>query len=578
MRILGLTAWFHDSSACLVEDGRIVAFAEEERFSRVKHSAAYPSSAVDYCLRQAGIDGSGLNVLVFYLNPLRTARANFAYLLKRFPLSLNLLRPGATLVPMSHRYAQMFNLEQTLTPFLPKGAARPTVVALDHFRTHQASAFLCSPFPEAAILTMDMAIDGTTQTIAHGRGSGIRQVLQHRLPHGWAMLYTALTRYLGFQFFDEYKVMGMAAYGQPSSLGFIERELYRLDDETGAFELNLRYFSFQHHALRRLWSHRLVSALGPPRDSARPLEQRDYDLAASVQVATERFGVRMARLARKLTGSDALTLSGGVAQNVLMNQRIAESGIFKEIFVQPLAGDAGCALGGALYHYHVTLGKPRGGSLEHLYLGPSFESQYEAVLSRNHLQFHRDPSAAATIARALADGLIVGFFSGRMEAGPRALGGRSILADPRRADTKDVLNRRVKHREHFRPFAPSVLEEFYDAVFEPLPAAGSLPFMITTANVRADMRDKVPAITHQDGTARPQVVSRRHHPRYWAVIEEFRKLTGIPLVVNTSFNDNEPIVCTPQDAVDCFLRTEIDLLAFDDYLVFRRENRAVLAS
>jgi carbamoyltransferase len=267
-------------------------------------------------------------------------------------------------------------------------------------------------------------------------------------------------------------------------------------------------------------------------------------------------------------------MAGGVVQNVLMNQRIIESGVFRQVFAQPLASDVGCSLGAALYHYHCTLNQPRRFVMEHLYYGPEYRAEYKAALQTNGLKYRRldDPSPA--VARAIADGAVVGFFCGRMEAGPRALGGRSILADPRRHDMKDTLNLRVKHREHFRPFAPSCLEEHLSEVFEVSSASRSYGYMITTASVRPEMRNKVPTITHNDGTARPQSVSRASNPLYWNVINEFRELTGIPLVVNTSFNDNEPIVCTPQDAINCFLRTHMDLLVLENYLVYREDNEA----
>jgi carbamoyltransferase len=576
MNVLGFSAWFHDSAACLLRDGQVVAFAEEERFSRRKHTPAYPQQSIEYCLETGGLRLDDLDAVVFYLDPLTLIVNNIWYLLSQFPGSLKLFRAGTTVVPVPQRYSNLLRMKSVLCR--NHGASgRFRLVTLPHYRTHQGAAFLCSPFEEAAIVTMDVAVDGTTQTIAHGRGNRIENRLTHRLPHGWGMLYSLFTQLVGFKYYDEYKVMGMSAYGEPTHVAFIEERLYRLDDETGAFSLNLDYFAFQHHGMRRIWSDRLLKEIGPPRDPDQPLEQRHYDLAASAQRATERFGIRMARLAKRLTGADNLTMAGGVVQNVLMNQAIADSGIFARTFFQPLASDVGGPLGAALYHYHCELGHPRAFQMEHLYWGPEYAAEYDSTLVRNGLRFRRFENPAPEIAKAIADGAVVGLVCGRMEAGPRALGARSIMADPRRADMKDTLNLRVKHREHFRPFAPSCLEERLADVFEPLPGCESMGYMVVTARVRDEWRARVPAITHQDGTARVQSVARATSPLYWDIIREFEKLTGVPLVINTSFNDNEPIVCTPQDAVNCFLRTKIDVLAFEDALVFRDENRERLA-
>ena len=571
MNILGFSAWFHDSAACLLRDGQLVAFAEEERFSRRKHTPEFPRQSIQYCLDAGGLQLDDVDAVVFYMDPVGMLWRQFKYVLSELPGSLNLFRGGTTVVPVKQRYSNLLRIKSILCEeFHAKG--RFSLVTLPHYKTHQGAAFLCSPFDEAAIVTMDIAVDGTTQTVAHGHGSRIDDRLTHHLPHGWGMIYSLFTQLVGFKYYDEYKVMGMSAYGEPKYVDFIEDRLYRMDDERGTFTLDLDYFAFQHHGMRRIWSDKFLAEMGPARQADAPLEQRHYDLAASVQLATERFGIRMARLAKRLTGSDNLTMAGGVVQNVLMNQAIAKSGVFARTFFQPLASDVGCPLGAALYHYHTQLGHPRSFELTHLYWGPDYAADYESAIVRNGLRFTRLDDPSPIIARSIADGAVVGFVCGRMEAGPRALGARSILADPRRADMKDTLNLRVKHREHFRPFAPSCLEERMPEVFEPLAGCESMGYMVVTATVREDMRAKVPAVTHNDGTARPQAVAREASPLYWNTIREFEKLTGIPLVINTSFNDNEPIVCTPQNAIDCFLRTRIDLLVLGNYLVFRHEN------
>ncbi len=572
MNILAFSAWFHDSAACLLRGGQLVAFAEEERFSRRKHTPEYPRQSIEYCLDAGGIRLDDVDAVVFYLDPASLIANNIRYILKAVPHSLNLFRKGTTVLPLRERYTNLLTMKRILCR-THHAKGRFELVTLPHYRTHQGAAFLCSPFDEAAIITMDVAVDGTTQTIAKGSGTAIENRLTHHLPHGWGMLYSMFTQLVGFKYYDEYKVMGMSAYGDPKHLDFIEDRLYRLDDDSGRFSLNLDYFAFHHYGMLRIWSDRLLRELGPARDPSKPLEQRDYDLASSAQRATERFGIRMAKLAKRLTGADHLTMAGGVVQNVLMNQAIAMSGVFSRTYFQPLASDVGCPLGAALYHYHTQLGHPRSFVMKHLYWGPDYSAQYETALANNGLRFTRLDDPAPVIAKAIADGAVVGFVCGRMEAGPRALGARSIIADPRRSDMKDTLNLRVKHREHFRPFAPSCLEERFADVFEPVPGCESTAYMIVTVNVRENMRQRVPAITHGDRTARPQVVDRESNALYWRTIREFERLTGIPLVVNTSFNDNEPIVCTPQDAINCFLRTRIDLLALENYLVFREENR-----
>jgi carbamoyltransferase len=376
---------------------------------------------------------------------------------------------------------------------------------------------------------------------------------------------------LGFNWYDEYKVMGMAAFGEPRYLEQI-RQLYHYDEMTGRLQLDLDFFQFQQAGRSSLFSAKMAVLFGPPRHPDDPITQREYDLAASLQAAVTEYGLAMASLARKVTGSRNLCLAGGVAQNCLMNQAICESETFTRVFIQPLAGDVGGSLGGALYQYHAVHGKPRKYVMRHLYLGPDYASNIPACERQFGLKERQSPCWQAEVARAIAEGAVVGYFGGRMEAGPRALGARSILADARRHDMKDILNSRVKHREHFRPFAPSVLAEEVDTVFEPLPACASLDYMITTMSVRPQWKDKVPAITHNDGTARVQAVRREYAPDFHAIISHYHTLTGVPLVINTSFNDNEPIVCTPEDAIRCFQRTKIDLLVLGSRLYFRGDN------
>lgn len=571
MKILGISGWFHDSSACLVLDGEVVSYVEEERLNREKHTPKYPEMAIDWVLENSGLELDDVDEVTFYLDPRSYLLTGIKAALANFPRSLSLARAGASTMSPFTRLRNIYGLKEHLCR--THGAkGRFDVAFLKHYTTHQGSAFYASGFEEAAVMTMDFAVDGATEVIAHGQGTQIRDLVRHKVPNGFALVYATLTHVLGFKWYDEFKVMGMGAYGEPRYLEQIEK-LYRLDAQTGELALNLEYFDFHKYGMSRLYNDRIKALFGEPRRPNSEITQREYDLAASLQAATNRYGIAMAHLAKRLTGSRNLCMAGGVAQNCLMNQGICETGLFDNVFLQPLAGDVGGSLGGALYSYHQRHGKPRRYTMQHLYLGPSFsddslrDAEAADLRERPSRDWHGD------VAQAIADGLVVGFFNGRMEAGPRALGSRSILADPRRHDMKDILNSRVKHREHFRPFAPSVLAEEVDTVFEPLPACRSLDYMIVTMNVRPEWRERVPTITHGDGTARVQAVQRDHAPDYHRIIEKFYERTGVPLVVNTSFNDNEPIVCRPEDAINCFKRTKIDLLVLDGRLYFRADNR-----
>ncbi len=570
MNILGLSALFHDSSVAFLRNGDLVAYAEEERFNRDKHTNAFPQRAMGWALDSAGLTLDQIDEVAFYVNPAKYLWTGLKAVASHFPASLRLAGGTAATMPPLERLGRIARLKSTLRRVhRAKGAF--DLVFVDHYRTHQASAFFASEFDDAAILTMDFAVDGTTEVIAHGRGLDITDRIKHRIPHGFAIVYAAVTQVLGFKWYDEYKVMGMAAFGEPRYLDEV-RKLYRLDPETGRLSLALDYFSFQTAGRGRLLSERMNSLFGPPREPSAPITQREYDIAASLQAATNEYGIAMATLAKRMTSSLNLCMAGGVAQNCLMNQAISKSGLFDHVFIQPLAGDVGGSLGAALYRYHTVHRQPRKYVMRHLYLGPDYRSSIDSAISQFGLKERSSDSWHVDTARAIADGLIVGCFNGRMEAGPRALGARSILADPRQPGMKDLLNSRVKHREHFRPFAPSVLAEELNTIFEPLPACRSLEYMITTMSVRPEWQGRVPAITHHDGTARVQAVWRDQAPDFHAVISAFHAETGVPLVVNTSFNDNEPIVCTPEDAIRCFFRTKIDLLVLGGRLFYRNDN------
>lgn len=575
MKILGITSYFHDSSACLLVDGLPVAFVEEERLNRDKHTAEFPAEAIKWVLAEGGIGIDEVDEVVFYLDPRNYMRTGVKAALANFPRSLRLGLPSAGTRGPIERIWRMSRLRSEIGRHVG-GTGRYKLSFIDHYRTHQAAAFFASGFDDAAVMTMDFAVDGTTEVIAHGHGTSITDKLTHHVPNGFALVYATLTHMLGFKWYDEYKVMGMAAYGKPRYLDRVE-QLYRFDEETGELAFDFQYFDFQNYGMSKLYTDRMTELFWVPRTKSDPITEREYDLAASLQAATNKYGLGMARLAKRLTGSRNLAMAGGVAQNCLMNQAICESGLFENVFLQPLAGDVGCSLGAALWSYHGVHGRPRRYKMEHLYLGPSYAGAIESEVQAHGLVARPSTNWHADVAKAIADGLIVGYLQGRMEAGPRALGARSIMADARRSDMKDILNSRVKHREHFRPFAPSVLAEEVDTVFEPLPACRSLDYMIVTMNVRPEWRDKVPTISHGDGTARVQTVQKAHAPDYHRIIAEFHKLTGVPLVVNTSFNDNEPIVCTPEHAIACFKRTRIDLLVLEGRLFYRDDNAAAIA-
>ncbi|MFM9939182.1 MAG: carbamoyltransferase [Hyphomicrobiaceae bacterium] len=576
MKILGLTSYFHDSSACLLVDGMPVTFVEEERLNRDKHTAEFPTQAIKWVLSEAKIGIDDVDEIAFYLDPQSYLRTGVKAAMANFPRSLRLGLPSAGTRSPFGRIWKMSRLKHEIKAHVG-GTGRAPVHFIDHYRTHQAAAFYASGYDDAAVMTMDFAVDGTTEVIAHGRGTRIDDKLKHHVPNGFALVYATVTHLLGFKWYDEFKVMGMAAYGKPKYLDKV-RQLYHLNEETGELALDFKYFEFQNHGMSKLFSDKAMELFWVPRTKSDPITEREYDLAASLQAATNEYGIAMARLAKRLTGSKNLCMAGGVAQNCLMNQKICESGLFENVFLQPLAGDVGCSLGAALWRWHGVHGKPRQYKMDHLYLGPSYDADADRVSDSGVLVERPSTNWHADVAKAIADGLVIGYFGGRMEAGPRALGSRSILADPRRTDMKDILNSRVKHREHFRPFAPSVLAEEVDRAFEPLPACRSLDYMIVTMNVRPEWKAKLPAITHGDGTARVQTVQKAFNPNYHQVISEFYKLTGVPMVINTSFNDNEPIVCRPEDAVACFKRTRIDLLVLNGRLFFREDNTAALAA
>ena len=589
MRILGISAYYHDSAAALLEDGVIVAAAQEERFTRKKHDSGFPAQAVAFCLEQAGIDFSGIDQVVFYDKPfLKFERLLETYL----AFAPRGFRSFATAMPVWIK-EKLFQKSMLIQQLKEHAAAagledypwEERLLFSEHHLSHAASAFFPSPFDEAVVLTMDGVGEWATTSVALGRGKELEIVKEIHFPHSLGLLYSAFTYYTGFKVNSgEYKVMGLAPYGEPRFKQLILDKLMDLKED-GSFRLNLEYFDYCTGL--RMTNDRFAELFGEPvRTPDQPLTQVHMDLAASVQAVTEEVVLRMARALAAEYGGDNLCLAGGVALNCVANGELLRDGAFKNVWVQPAAGDAGGALGAALCAHHLFKGGERpagrgGDAMRGSYLGPSFETpEIERRLREAGAKFEvlGDDEVIDATARALSDEKAVGWFQGRMEFGPRALGGRSILGDPRSPSMQSTLNLKVKYRESFRPFAPSVLREAVDEWFE---HDTDSPYMLMVADVvesrRRAMseeqqalfgieklnvpRSEIPAVTHVDYSARIQTVHAETNPRYHALISRFNEITGCPVVVNTSFNvRGEPIVCTPEDAFRCFMGTEIEVL------------------
>ena len=575
MHILGINAYHGGASACLIRDGQLVAAAEEERFRRIKYWAGFPSEAIRYCLAEAGITAYELDHVGISRDPSAKLLNKALFALARRP-SLSLVRDRLTNAAKVRdpRAALVAALE------LEPTALRAQFHNVEHHRAHMASAFFVSPFKQAAILSVDGMGDFSSTMWGVGRDNKIEVQGSVTFPHSLGIFYTAVSQWLGFPSYgDEGKVMGLAPYGQPRFLDQM-RKLVRIQRD-GSFELDLDYFV--HHTegaamtwddgaptLGTLFSARLVELLGPPRQPRAELTQRHQDVAASLQTMLEAAELALVQMLQRKSGLPALCMAGGVALNSAFNGKILPQTAFSDIYIQAAAGDAGTALGVAFYIEHQILGRPRRTVLQHAATGPQYdEATIASALAAQGLRATQLDEAALCLraAELVAAGNVVGWFQGRMEWGPRALGNRSIIADPRRSDMKDILNARIKHREPFRPFAPSVLLEATGDYFD---QSYPDPFMLKVYGVRPEKRATIPAVTHVDGTGRLQTVERATSPRYWQLIKAFEGLTGVPVILNTSFNENEPIVCHPREAIDCFLRTRMDALAIGDFLVEKR--------
>jgi carbamoyltransferase len=576
MHILGINAYHAGASACLIEDGRLIAAVEEERFRRIKYCAGFPTQAIRYCLQEAGIGPQDLDHIGISRDPNANLYKKVLFAVRRRP-SLRLVK---------QRLENMAAVRDVKAVFCEAVGAEARSVRADfhnveHHRAHMASAFYVSPFAEAALLSVDGFGDFVSTMFGRGSGTKMEVLDAVNYPHSLGIVYTAITQWLGFtKFGDEGKAQGLAGYGRPVHLDALRR-VVRLKPY-GRFELDLDYFVHWaagvdmtwdegSPALGTIYSKKFVERFGAPREAGSQITQGHADMAASLQAMLEEAEFHLVRRLQRATGLKAICLAGGVALNSTFNGKVLPQTDFEDIFVQPAASDAGTALGVAYYIYHQVLGKPRSFVMDHAYTGPAFvNGRVEAVLKQHNFAYttHSEEELVRVVAEKIAAGNVVGWFQGNMEWGPRALGNRSILADPRRADMKDILNARIKRREKFRPFAPSVLLENVGDYFD---QSYPDPFMIKVYGVKESERSKIPAVTHVDGTGRLQTVSKAQNPRYWRLIRHFGEITGIPIVLNTSFNENEPIVCRPEEAVECFERTKMDVLAVGNYLISKSQ-------
>ncbi len=592
MNILGISAFYHDSAACLVRDGDIVAAAQEERFTRKKHDHGFPGNAVDYCLSEASIRAEDLDFVAFYDKPLlkfdRILETYIAYAPRGYKLFLK----GLPLW-LHEKLHTPRELDRGLD-----GRYRGRYVFTRHHESHAASAFFPSPFERAAILTLDGVGEWSTGSIGLGEGNRIELLKELRFPHSLGLLYSAFTYFCGFKVNSgEYKLMGLAPYGEPKYRDLILEKLIDLKPD-GSFRMDMSYFAYCRAEVMTSEKFALLFG-GPPRGREAPLTEREMDLAASIQAVTEDILLRAARYAHEVTSAENLVLAGGVALNCVANGRIAREGPFKSIWIQPAAGDAGGALGAALFVWYQLLEKPRkaletGDYQKGSLLGPGFDEAsllwFLDSVGASYRGFETEEALAAEVADLLAAEKVLGHVDGRMEFGPRALGSRSILGDPRSPKMQSVMNLKIKFRESFRPFAPAVLREEASSYFEMRPSEES-PYMLLVAPLRPDRRlpargngargleklkeprSVVPAITHVDYSARVQTVDRERNPRLHRILTKFWEKTGCPILINTSFNvRGEPIVCSPEDAYRCFMATNIDALVLGRFLLMKEDQ------
>ncbi len=575
MIILGINAYHADSSAAIFVNGALVAAIEEERFRRVKHWAGFPSLAVQFCLKEAGVTIEQVDHIAIGRDPKAKLFKKLLFVLKNFSGSLGVVKDRLS---NSKKVASLEEEFHMLTG-ADKEQIKQKIHQVEHHRSHLASAFFASPYEEAALLSIDGSGDFTTTMIGIGKGNSIKVFDSVDFPHSVGIFYTAFTQLLGFPHYgDEYKVMGLAPYGEAKHVEKL-KQIVKLKSD-GLFTLDLSYFSQatkgvisygENHipAVAPLFSDKMVREFGVPRKKEEPLSQYHKDLGASVQRLTELVIFHILNHLQKKTGLFNVCIAGGVAQNSVANGKISRNTTFKNIYIPPAGHDAGISIGAALYIQHHVLKHPRTLPILSAYTGSRYTNEeIEQLLVSKKIQYRKiaDEELYNVVADCLINAGVVGWFSGRAEFGPRALGGRSILADPRRNDAKELLNAKIKRRESFRPFAPSILKEYVNEYFE---VNDTVPFMEKVFPIRPEKHASIPAVTHVDGTGRLQSVDKDISPRYYTLIETFRKKTGVPILLNTSFNENEPIVNTPLEALDCFLRTNMDMLVMENIVVER---------
>jgi len=579
MIILGINAYHPDASVALMKDGALLWAAEEERFNRIKHTSGFPRLALQKCLEENGISPSEVNAVAISKDPRANFKRKMVFVMKQWPkgeLLLDRLKAFRKAIRVEDDFRDCFNL--------PAGALNPKFIHVEHHKAHVASSFFLSGFERSTFLSIDGMGDFSSAMWGIGEGNHLHALGRVYFPHSAGFLYTAATQFLGFlSFGDEYKVMGLAGYGNPQFLKQF-REMIRLKPD-GQFKLNLDYF--QHHQGNAkirweggrpeqdiIYSQKWVKIFGKERQPQQPVTQREQDMAASLQVVLEEIYFHVLTNLYEKTKEKNLCLAGGVAFNGVANGKIKKNTPFENIYIQPASGDAGTAVGAAAYASYVLFKEPRLFVMNHALLGTEAnEKEIESNLMAKGLSYEKlseDKLIQETV-KALVNGEVVGWFQGKMEFGPRALGNRSILADPRRLDMQDILNLRIKHRESFRPFAPAVPEEKASDYFEM--DCPSSPFMIKVFPVKSKKKSLIPAVTHVDGTARVQTVSKETQPLFWKLLMEFGKQTGVYVLLNTSFNENEPIVCTPDEAINCFLKTKMDVLVLSH--CFLRKHTAV---
>ena len=574
MYTLGLNAFHGDSSACIFKDTELIAASEEERFRRIKHWAGLPTEAIRFCLQEAGISLTDVDHIAISRDPNANAYKKIKHVLTkgfRFGALIDRIRNRGKVKSVLQQLAEAFGVEEQ--------EIKATFHHVEHHRSHLASAFFVSPFEEAALLSIDGFGDFTSTMTGIGRGNSIEVLNEVNYPHSIGVFYTAFTQWLGFPHYgDEYKVMGLAPYGKPVYADQV-RQVIRVKPD-GLFDLDERYFRHVKEGVAMTWesgipeigplfSPYFIEQFGPARESKEPLTQKHWDMATSVQFVCEEVIFHLLNHLHQKTGLDTVCIAGGVAQNSVANGKILRQTPFREVYIPPAGHDAGTATGAALYVLHQILQLPRTKEKQTAYTGSQFsDAEIESCLNSRNIIYKKltDSALYETVSTALIDGKVIGWFQGRAEFGPRALGNRSILADPRRNDAKDLLNAKIKRRESFRPFAPSILQEFVSEYFE---VVDEVPYMEKVFPIRPEKHAVIPAVTHVDGSGRLQTVTATTNLRYYNLIKAFYEKSGVPILLNTSFNENEPIVNTPEQALECYLRTSMDVLVLGNCVISR---------